>query len=294
MTPDKFITTVPSNRFNQALEGGLSAYAAFGSDVTKQQALANLGAGVRPNELDNAYFVGGGTGWGVFPVNQHGASGTISTPGYFIDRWKLVSGTVQITLQGLVLNGVIQQIIPASIGSVYSAVALTTTGLLSCQYNDSSRTFSITGTGQTFVYAKLEKGVGQTAAYQIDGAWNILIQPDISYANQLLRCQQYELVLGSGVGQFSIGSGVINSDGTSADIIIPTPIRMRTMPVGSMQGILYIYDGVSYFTSTEFEIMVFGTSSIMVRFKGFSGGVSKDPVVAIGDFAAQFTLSCPL
>lgn len=251
-------------------------------------------ASVLKNELDNAYFVGGGTGWGVFPINQRRVSGTISSPGYFIDRWKLVSGTVQITPQGLVLNGVIQQIIPTSIGLVYSAVALTTTGLVDCQYDDSSRTFSITGTGQTFVYAKLEKGVGQTAAYQIDGSWIMLIQTDISYANQLLKCQQYELVLGSGQNQFSIGTGVINSDGTSADIIIPIPISMRTVPVGDMKGTIYIYDGSEYFKPESFELMIFGVSSITMRFKGFSGGTPGKSVIAFGDVSSQFSLSCPL
>ena len=43
---------------------------------TPQLALANLGAGVRPNLLDNAYFVGGGSQQGgeQLPINQTGAT----------------------------------------------------------------------------------------------------------------------------------------------------------------------------------------------------------------------------
>lgn len=169
-----------------------AAVAPLGGATTAQTALAALGAGVRPNELDNAYFVGGGTSWGVFPVNQRGVSGAISTPGYFIDRWKLVSGTVQITAAGLVINGTIAQILPASIGSVYTATAMTTTGLVTCQYDDTSRTFTITGTGQTFTFAKLDRGIAQTVAYQdADDMWHLLPQPESDYATQLAKCQMY-------------------------------------------------------------------------------------------------------
>ena len=221
ITPDMIAGPIPPEK------GGTG-------EKTTQAALAALGAGVRPNELDNAYFVGGGTGWGVFPVNQRGVSGTISTPGYFIDRWKLVSGTVQITAVGLVLNGTIAQILPSSIGSVYTATALTTTGIVTCQYDDASRTFTITGTGQTFIFAKLERGVGQTAAYQdADGVWHQLPQQDSGYATQLLKCQQYLFPLGN-VCALGIGSGTVRIWFT-----VPTPTRMRTTPV--LKGELTLY-----------------------------------------------------
>lgn len=45
---------------------------------------------VRPNLLDNAYFVGGGSqqGNGQFPVNQRGAT-AYNASGYTIDRWQV-------------------------------------------------------------------------------------------------------------------------------------------------------------------------------------------------------------
>lgn len=64
-----------------------------------QLALANLGAGVRPNLLDNAYFVGGGSqqGGGQFPINQRGETSYTSVSAAFtdvFDRWKMASSTV--------------------------------------------------------------------------------------------------------------------------------------------------------------------------------------------------------
>lgn len=56
-----------------------------------QTALANLGAGVRPNLLDNAYFVGGGSQQGEeqLPINQMGAT-SWSAVGSVFDRWKII------------------------------------------------------------------------------------------------------------------------------------------------------------------------------------------------------------
>ena len=55
---------------------------------TPQAALANLGAGVRPNLLDNAIFIGGGSqqGGGQLPINQHGETEYNNTT-FGIDRW---------------------------------------------------------------------------------------------------------------------------------------------------------------------------------------------------------------
>ena len=52
------------------------------------------------NLLDNWYFVGGGSqlGDGVFPINQRGQT-TYSGAGYGIDRWTLVQGEGQITVE---------------------------------------------------------------------------------------------------------------------------------------------------------------------------------------------------
>lgn len=243
--------------------------------TTAQAALAALGAGVRPNELDNAYFAGGGTGWGVFPVNQRGVSGTISTPGYFIDRWKLVSGTVQITSAGLVLNGTIAQILPSSIGSVYTATALTTTGVVTCQYEDASRTFSITGTGQTFIFAKLEKGLGQTATYQdADSAWHLLPQPESNYATQMERCQQYALIFNCRETYAAyLGIGYCER-ATQYRFMVPTPVTMRTAPVVSFSGnVVVIAHGATIEANSLQVFWDINTNSINVFAEVPGGGI---------------------
>lgn len=62
-----------------------------------QDRLDSVGQMVRPNLLDNAYFIGGGSqsGSGKFPINQRGA--TSYTTGYSIDRWS-DSGGISVAL----------------------------------------------------------------------------------------------------------------------------------------------------------------------------------------------------
>ena len=92
------------------------------------------------------------------PINQRLATGTISAPGYFIDRWKLVSGTAKLTDSGIVLNGVMEQILETAAGSVFSASASAGTA----SYDNSTKKFRLTGTGQTIAWAKLEKSTTPT------------------------------------------------------------------------------------------------------------------------------------
>lgn len=72
----------------------------LGGATTPQGALANLGAGVRPNLLDNAIFIGGGSqqGGGQLPVNQRGQT-SYTAGGYTVDRWSLTGSAAKITVQ---------------------------------------------------------------------------------------------------------------------------------------------------------------------------------------------------
>ena len=135
-----------------------------------------------PNLLDNWYFGN--------PVNQRNVSGTIDAVGYFLDRWKLVSGSVTIGSNGITLNGTIAQILETAVGTDVTASALTTEGVVVASYDNNSKTFSLTGTGQTFVAAKLELGTHQTLAHKdANGNWVLNEIPD--YGEQLRRCQRY-------------------------------------------------------------------------------------------------------
>ena len=135
-----------------------------------------------PNLLDNWYF--------AYPVNQRNVSGTIDAVGYFLDRWKLVSGSVTIGSNGITLNGTIVQILEAAVGTDVTASALTAEGVVVASYDNNSKTISLTGTGQTFVAAKLELGTHQTLAHQdANGNWVLNEIPD--FGEQLRRCQRY-------------------------------------------------------------------------------------------------------
>ena len=228
-----------------------------------QMALANLGAGVRPNLLDNAYFVGGGTGWGVFPINQRGQSSYSVAYTTAIDRWKVVS-TMQLNPDCIVVNGLAYQIISETLSNFLQGQTVTASVLLndgtldmcsgvfssSSSYNGEGGRIGfgrfsgfgfnfdavLLNTGITnvsnFVAAKFEIGEGQTLAYQSsDGLWHMLPQPDMDYRIQLLMCQSY----------FQIYS---TAEGRPAKAIDCRPV-MRIDPT---PGTLVI-NGVTYYTN---------------------------------------------
>lgn len=64
--------------------------------------------GINPNLLRNWYFVGGGTGRGVFPVNSRGVTSASATSEYFIDGWTTYGtylNTYQLLSSGFKLTG---------------------------------------------------------------------------------------------------------------------------------------------------------------------------------------------
>ena len=193
-----------------------------------------------PNLLDNWYFGN--------PVNQRNVSGTIDTVGYFLDRWKLVSGSVTIGSNGITLNGTIVQILETEVGTDVTASALTAEGVVVASYDNNSKTISLTGTGQTFVAAKLELGDRQTLAHQGEnGVWQLNEIPD--YGEQLRRCQRYFYRINSSDKQYHSGSYTIvspfmvNSSGNRAAFRVPSPM-MRKLPTVSAIGSLYVkYSG---------------------------------------------------
>lgn len=138
------------------------------------------------NFLDNAVFeqIGG------LPVNQRGQNSYLTAGEFVFDRWKLISGSVAITAEGLTLNGTIQQTIPNAIGSRYVATVLTSAGIVAGAYNPSTRVFTITSDGSAKIRAaKLEIGDYQTLAHQDGSTWVLNDIPN--YSDELFKCQQY-------------------------------------------------------------------------------------------------------
>ena len=73
-----------------------------------QNRLDSIPTYVRPNLLDNAYFVGGGSqqGGGQFPINQR-ASASYTSTAFSIDRWYKANstGTVSLSASGMTVAG---------------------------------------------------------------------------------------------------------------------------------------------------------------------------------------------
>lgn len=135
-------------------------------------------SGIGENLLDNWYF--------KLPVNQREQNSYSTANAYTIDRWKLTSGSLTVGTGGITLNGTIVQILEHSIGLTVTASALLSDGtMITPTYDDVTKTFTMTATGQMIVAAKLEVGTRQTLAEN-----GVLTEiPNIS--EQLERCQRF-------------------------------------------------------------------------------------------------------
>ena len=210
-----------------------------------------------PNLLDNWYF--------AYPVNQRNVSGTIDAVGYFLDRWKLVSGSVTIGSNGITLNGTIAQILETAVGTDVTASALTTEGVAVASYDNNSKTISLTGTGQTFVAAKLELCSTQTLAHQENGVWVLNEIPN--YGEQLARCQRYFCRMYCKCPPKNSGAASENQNGG----FISFPVTMRTNPTGSL-------------ISKEVSTIILGETTV----NGFDvGGADNYSRAFVADFTAD-------
>ena len=191
-----------------------------------------------------------------FKINQRGVSGTFSDTGkYFVDRWRLVSGTVTVNSDGtLALNGTISQILENAVGE--NTAASVSAG--SVAYDDTTKTFTITGNDVTVSWAKLEYGNAVTP----------FIPPDP--ATELLKCCRYFQVIRPGSPLFGI---VINS--SRIRITMPVVCPMQEKPKVNMQqntgNFTWSFKltnaaGTSSFTANDFSAM----SVVFIRTDGSS------------------------
>lgn len=241
----------------EKLESGLaSQIAVLGGATTPQEALAALGAGVRPTLLDNADFRSGHV------VNQQNISSVSTSNTYLVDRWKLyASGTVSLVPNGVQMQGVIDfgtqiEIARVEVGKPYTFSVLTSDGkcgwathsfqgnenesfyqeledtgiTLNVIYNwSNTSTLLIAFQGsETLSLAKVEQGENQTLAYQdSDGVWHLLPQPESDYATQLAKCQRY--YWDSGVESYGGCSGIASGK-RMLSCNVQFPITMRAVP----------------------------------------------------------------
>lgn len=179
--------------------------------------------GINPNLLRNWYFVGGGTGRGVFPVNSRGQT-SYDTSGFSVDGWKTdgqataawTSSYLYLSLKSGQSNyAIIQKISDfnkldgknVTVSVLYGSGLVSGTATINMSnqytyiYSNSSTNFEFisdnrnyalyirrtNSTPVTIIYAvKLELGDQQTLAHQENGVWVLNEIPD--YEEEYYRC----------------------------------------------------------------------------------------------------------
>lgn len=307
----------------EKLESGLAGQiAVLGGATTSQVALANLGAGVRRNELINTRFLvnqrgkDSYTGNGGEPVTfdcwHAGLNTTISKSGENI----VVSASGG---EGYILQRIENPILEKSL--VFSV--LTTSGLYECKgvVNSGATITQLTPFGSIGVmhgarmYAlikisdgksitlptqdgdvvKLEVGSTQTLAYQdSDDPLHPLPQPNSDYAAQLAKCQRYQFALNLFNTSFTIGTGSITGEGNQADIVVPVPCTMRTAPAVEVVGTIYIQTKDISLSPSSMSVVNIAAGSMMLRATGLSGASKGDAVIAFGDSEGNVILNANL
>lgn len=287
----------------QEIDDGIdNLHTLTGGATTPQGALANLGAGVRPNELDNPGLC----------VNQRGQDSYTGNGGEPVtfDRWQAGlhtaiaknGGNIVVSASGGA-GYILQNLENPILGKAIVFSVLTTLGLYECKgvvnsggtitqatpfgaisithgarmyalirLNDGQ---SITLPVQDGDVAKLEIGDTQTLAYQDDtGTWQLLPQPESDYATQLAKCQRYfrRFPANYAMGILQAASSIKN-----ACFRYECNPPMRTTPVLLMQNQSdltdAIDDGTSAITPTK-VVLGWGSNENVIGFY-FEGASSN-------------------
>lgn len=156
---------------------------------------------------------------GDFKVNQRGGSTYTETGKYTVDRWKLVSGSVEVVANGIKLNGTIVQKLEHT--PSMQVVASSNAGTIS--YSNGAVTLSTT-TATLITYAKLEVGTTATP-----------FSPR-SYAEELAMCQRYyfKFIAPTSYGTFAdcISSNLTTQVRANFDL----PVELRMNPTITLIG----------------------------------------------------------
>ena len=232
-----------------------------GTDTTRA-AQSSLDTYTKPNKLINWYFAGG-----LFPINQRLQGGYSTTDSYTIDRWKLTSGSFSIPTEGdhaykgITLNGTIVQILEESIGQPVVASALLDDGtMITPTYNDNTKTFTLTATGQTIVAAKLEIGTQQTLAHNegTDLNPNFVINEIPDYQSELEKCLHYYLKFGS-----NTRCPCVRTASGSLDFMVPLSTPMRN--ITAIEGNVVVLVGSSVQSGFTFSIQRQSRNCVIIR-----------------------------
>ena len=270
------------------------------------------------NLLSNGYFVN--------PVNQRGQTSYAGTV-YGIDRWKLDAGdgvTIDNGLNIIKANSYLGQYFDdfdkyigrQLVGSVlmgdgnlytgtyvYNGVLnqgqiLFANSRLGMYINKLSDTLTQVEINTVLANEKvravgLEPGSQQTLAHKEYGEWVLNEIPKIG--DQLAECQRY-LFAANTLSKFAcIGSGYISADGTEAIIVVPTPVSLRTAPVCTVNGTLYV--DTSYgerVTVNSVSVFNVGNGSVCIHGAITGSATPKAPCYMFADESSNLLLSADL
>lgn len=287
----------------QEIDDGIdNLHTLTGGATTPQAALANLGAGVRPNLLINPFF----------QVNQRGQSSY--GRGMTVDMWRLGTdgnGKATVANDGIIISGNtgtycnfeggIEEVPPGTYTESFlvddhtkvSQIYANGGGQFNITENLISYTFEVKSeldsvywgiqkllsAGDLKIFgAKLEEGDTQTLAYQDEaGAWQLLPQPESDYATQLAKCQRY---LAAMEEQTIVRSAYVSTN--FVDFLVPIPVSFRVLPIiQSAEKLVLITqpDGANV-SGVTWSIATKSSASVRLR-------ASKPNILSEGtDFAA--------
>ena len=186
-----------------------------------------------------------------FSINQREISGAFSDTGkYFVDRWRLVSGTVTVNSDGtLTLDGSICQPLENSVGTNVTASVSAGTAV----YDDTAKTFTITGNGDVISWAKLETGSAATD----------FSPPDPG--TELMKCYRFFYRVGRGIANPNQVANMKRIDyqnisKKNAGITLRFPVEMRVVPTATIIGTpwcfrLFTNNGVNVFVANSNNII---------------------------------------
>ena len=242
-----------------------------------------------PNLLDNYNFGD--------PVNQRGASGTISTPGYFFDRWKLESGSVTIENGYIVLDGAICQLWPYNPQYPYNAptvaTVLTENGIddVIPEYTaeNNVRKFRITAAGEKIYCAKLEIGHEQTLAHNSNGKW--YPNERTKYVETLMQCKRFLTAFdNNSMGVVGMGYRI---DSSTIWGYFQMPFKMYGTPtLSDTSGKNWaIRGGGKYYTPSKAEYVAKRDNCFVLKFT-VNGAVENTPFIITCVSESRILLSC--
>ena len=166
--------------------------------------------------LDNTDFTN--------PVAQAGIGGNHGSVAYAVDRWKLLSGTVSASSNGLTLNGTIRQIREFPIGFPVVPSIEMHSGTATITYDDTTKYCDIVSSGGVIKRPHL----GLTAIAD----WSKV--PKAEFAVELLKCQRFYRKYTNGIYVTCYSNGYLTG--------FLFPVRMRAVPVLTLSNILRVSD----------------------------------------------------